>query len=77
MSTEHETGQKSSRVLLQTSKITAWKYMYLNKEILTISRYLAKQHVFTLCTSSTQDLWCASCFYVFDADSVAFWFMTE
>ncbi|SFU36646.1 YhbP family protein [Xenorhabdus koppenhoeferi] len=51
--------------------------MYLNKEILTISRYLAEQHVFTLCTSSTQDLWCASCFYVFDADSVAFWFMTE
>ncbi|MDX7986831.1 hypothetical protein FE392_05715 [Xenorhabdus sp. 12] len=51
--------------------------MDLNKEILTIRQYLAKQHVFTLCTSSTQDLWCASCFYVFDADEMAFWFMTE
>ncbi|MDC9614681.1 YhbP family protein [Xenorhabdus khoisanae] len=51
--------------------------MNSNKENLIISQYLAKQHVFTLCTSSTQDLWCASCFYVFDADNMAFWFMTE
>ncbi|CCW29158.1 conserved hypothetical protein [Xenorhabdus nematophila F1] len=71
------TGKKTSRVLLQIDKITTWKYMDLNKEILTIQRYLAKQHVFTLCTYSTQDFWCASCFYVFDADSMAFWFMTE
>lgn len=51
--------------------------MDLNKENLIISQYLARQHVFTLCTSSAQDLWCASCFYVFDAASMAFWFMTE
>ncbi|OTA20883.1 hypothetical protein Xbed_01142 [Xenorhabdus beddingii] len=51
--------------------------MSLNKERLIICQYLAKQHVFTLCTASAQDLWCASCFYVFDADSMAFWFMTE
>ncbi|CDM91735.1 YhbP family protein [Xenorhabdus bovienii] len=51
--------------------------MELNENFLTIRRYLAKQHVFTLCTSSPQDLWCASCFYAFDADSMAFWFMTE
>ncbi|MBD2779037.1 YhbP family protein [Xenorhabdus szentirmaii] len=48
-----------------------------DKNNLTIRAYLAEQHVFTLCTSSSQDLWCASCFYVFDADSMAFWFMTE
>ncbi|MDX7998593.1 hypothetical protein FE394_05160 [Xenorhabdus sp. Reich] len=51
--------------------------MDLNKKNLTIKQYLTKQHVLTLCTSSTQDLWCASCFYVFDSDSMAFWFMTE
>ncbi|MBI6549343.1 YhbP family protein [Xenorhabdus lircayensis] len=51
--------------------------MDLNKKNLIICQYLTKQHVFTLCTSSTQDLWCASCFYVFDADSMVFWFMTE
>ncbi|CDG20222.1 conserved protein of unknown function [Xenorhabdus poinarii G6] len=51
--------------------------MDLNKEILIIRRYLASQHVFTLCTASIGDLWCASCFYVFDADNMAFWFMTE
>ncbi|MDC9580873.1 YhbP family protein [Xenorhabdus sp. PR6a] len=48
-----------------------------NKEILIIRQYLARQHVFTLCTSSAQDLWCANCFYAFDADSMALWFMTE
>ncbi|AOM42897.1 YhbP family protein [Xenorhabdus hominickii] len=51
--------------------------METNNDFLTICRYLAKRHVFTLCTSLNQDLWCASCFYVFDVDSMALWFMTE
>ncbi|WP_086955164.1 YhbP family protein [Xenorhabdus innexi] len=42
-----------------------------------ICQYLANQHVFTLCTSSQQDLWCASCFYLFDAEKMVLWFMTE
>ncbi|REF25874.1 hypothetical protein BDD26_0417 [Xenorhabdus cabanillasii] len=51
--------------------------MELNKNILTICQYLAEQHVFTICTSSNQDLWCANCFYAFDVDKMALWFMTE
>ncbi|TDB61300.1 YhbP family protein [Photorhabdus khanii] len=42
-----------------------------------IRQYLARQHVFTLCTTAENDIWCASCFYVFDADKIALWFMTE
>ncbi|MGV7962692.1 YhbP family protein [Photorhabdus tasmaniensis] len=42
-----------------------------------IRQYLARQHVFTLCTTTENDIWCASCFYVFDAEKIAFWFMTE
>lgn len=40
-----------------------------------ICRYLKKQHVLTLCAGSPP--WCASCFYVFDERSMAFWLMTE
>ncbi|WP_426575763.1 YhbP family protein [Xenorhabdus stockiae] len=47
------------------------------KEKLIISQYITNQHVFTLCTSSPQDLWCASCFYLFDAEKMVLWFMTE
>ncbi|AWK44031.1 hypothetical protein GPY51_10190 [Photorhabdus laumondii subsp. laumondii] len=42
-----------------------------------IHRYLARQHVLTLCTATGDDVWCANCFYVFNADEIAFWFMTE
>ncbi|MQL49340.1 hypothetical protein BB987_04535 [Photorhabdus temperata] len=42
-----------------------------------IRQYFARQHVFTLCTTAENDIWCASCFYVFDADKIALWFMTE
>ncbi|NHB92154.1 YhbP family protein [Photorhabdus cinerea] len=42
-----------------------------------IRQYLARQHVLTLCTAADDDIWCASCFYVFDADKIAFLFMTE
>ncbi|WP_338558604.1 YhbP family protein [Erwinia sp. E_sp_B04_7] len=40
-----------------------------------IARYLKKQHVLSLC--SGEPVWCANCFYVFDAGRVAFWLMTE
>jgi len=40
-----------------------------------ITRYLQKQHVLSVCGGSP--VWCANCFYVFDAENVAFWLMTE
>ncbi|MDY0927564.1 YhbP family protein [Candidatus Pantoea symbiotica] len=40
-------------------------------------RYLKKQHVLSLSASHGDDLWCANCFYVFDAANMAFWLMTE
>ncbi|WP_034943727.1 YhbP family protein [Erwinia oleae] len=40
-----------------------------------ISRYLKKQHVLSVCGGDP--LWCANCFYVFDAQRVAFWLMTD
>ncbi|MBJ7222406.1 MULTISPECIES: YhbP family protein [unclassified Brenneria] len=42
-----------------------------------ISRYLKKLHVLTLCVSDNSDLWCASCFYTYDEQQVAFYLMTE
>ncbi|CAK9883764.1 MAG: hypothetical protein XXXJIFNMEKO3_00137 [Candidatus Erwinia impunctatus] len=43
--------------------------------LLTISRYLKKQHVLSLCCG--MPLWCANCFYVFDTQRVAFWLMSD
>lgn len=40
-----------------------------------IGRYLKKQHVLSVCGG--QPVWCANCFYVFDAERVAFWMMSE
>lgn len=40
-----------------------------------IGRYLKKQHVLSLCSGNP--LWCANCFYVYNAEKVAFWLMTE
>ena len=40
-------------------------------------RYLKKQHVLSLCAHHGDDMWCASCFYVFDETRMAFWLMTE
>ncbi|MBJ2065150.1 YhbP family protein [Serratia odorifera] len=42
-----------------------------------ISRFLGKQHVLTLCAGHGLDMWCANCFYVFDAERMALWLMTE
>ncbi|MCU5773386.1 YhbP family protein [Erwiniaceae bacterium BAC15a-03b] len=48
-----------------------------SESLTAIVRYLKKQHVLSLCCGDAQDLWCANCFYVFDAERVAFWLMTE
>lgn len=42
-----------------------------------IIRFLSKQHVLTLCAGNGAAMWCASCFYVFDAERMALWLMTE
>lgn len=42
-----------------------------------IARFLNKQHVLTLCAGNGADMWCANCFYVFDAERMALWLMTE
>lgn len=49
--------------------------MFNNEQLSAITRYLKKQHVLSLCSGSP--VWCANCFYVFDAEKVAFWLMTE
>lgn len=42
-----------------------------------IIRFLSKQHVLTLCAGNGVEMWCANCFYVFDAERMALWLMTE
>lgn len=42
-----------------------------------ISRWLAKQHVVSWCVASEGELWCANAFYVYDAERVAFYLMSE
>lgn len=41
----------------------------------TITRYLQKQHVLSVCGGDP--VWCANCFYVFNEEKVAFWLMSE
>ncbi|WP_159566012.1 YhbP family protein [Budvicia diplopodorum] len=47
------------------------------QSVTAICRYLAKNHVLTLCTVAEQDLWCASCFYTFEPERMAFIIMSE
>jgi len=42
-----------------------------------INRWLAKQHVVTWCVASQGELWCANAFYIYDAQKVAFYVMSE
>lgn len=42
-----------------------------------ITHFIGKQHVLTLCAGNGLDMWCANCFYVFDAEQMALWLMTE
>ncbi|MGU7402610.1 YhbP family protein [Salmonella enterica subsp. houtenae serovar 48:g,z51:-] len=42
-----------------------------------IGRWLVKQHVVTWCVHHEGELWCANAFYVFDAQNVALYLLTE
>ncbi|RPH29822.1 hypothetical protein EHN07_04695 [Buttiauxella warmboldiae] len=42
-----------------------------------ISRWLNKQHVLTYCVGSHDDLWCANAFYLYDAQRIAFYLLSE
>ncbi|MEQ9861316.1 YhbP family protein [Pectobacterium cacticida] len=48
-----------------------------DRDLEAISRYLKKLHVLTLCVGESSELWCASCFYIYDDRQVAFYLMTE
>ncbi|AWH90093.1 YhbP family protein [Limnobaculum parvum] len=42
-----------------------------------ICRYLKRNHVVSLCTTNSGDLWCASCFYLFDMEDMGLIIMSE
>ncbi|EDU9156541.1 YhbP family protein [Salmonella enterica subsp. enterica serovar Stanleyville] len=42
-----------------------------------IGRWLAKQHVVTWCVHREGELWCANAFYLFDAQNVALYLLTD
>ncbi|EGG6883591.1 YhbP family protein [Salmonella enterica] len=42
-----------------------------------IGRWLTKQHVVTWCVHHEGELWCANAFYLFDAQNVALYLLTE
>ncbi|EHF0205818.1 YhbP family protein [Salmonella enterica] len=42
-----------------------------------IGRWLAKQHVVAWCVHHEGELWCANAFYLFDAQNVALYLLTD
>lgn len=42
-----------------------------------ISKWLAKQHVVSWCVAKEGELWCANAFYIYDAQRVAFYLLSE
>ncbi|WP_203435762.1 YhbP family protein [Salmonella enterica] len=42
-----------------------------------IGRWLAKQHAVTWCVHHEGELWCANAFYLFDAQNVALYLLTD
>lgn len=42
-----------------------------------INRWLAKQHVVSWCVAREDDLWCATAFYLYDPQRMAFYLLTE
>ena len=42
-----------------------------------INRWLAKQHVVSWCVANEGEMWCASAFYVYDPQRVAFYLLSE
>jgi len=43
----------------------------------SITAYLKKQHVLSLCVGDAQSLWCANCFYAFNEPDMSFYMLTE
>lgn len=42
-----------------------------------INRWLAKQHVVSWCVSREDELWCATAFYLYEPQRVAFYLLSE
>lgn len=42
-----------------------------------ISRWLKRQHLVTYCVTQDNTPWCANAFYLYDAQSVAFYFLSD
>ncbi|MFY2738459.1 YhbP family protein [Pseudocitrobacter faecalis] len=42
-----------------------------------ISRWLTKQHVVSWCVAREGELWCANAFFVYDAERVAFYLLSD
>lgn len=42
-----------------------------------ISEFILENHVISICAATASDIWCANCFYVYDAEQVCFYFMTD
>ncbi|MFP1892590.1 YhbP family protein [Lonsdalea quercina] len=51
--------------------------MKAEHDLASISRYLRRHHVLTLCAGDATHLWCANSFYIYDADIAAFDIMTH
>ncbi|WGO83832.1 YhbP family protein [Arsenophonus apicola] len=52
--------------------------MFADQPSLTImQQYLSRQHVFSLFTSFQSDSWPAICFYIFKAQTMSLYFLTE
>lgn len=46
-------------------------------ELEKIGRWLARQHVVSWCVAGPDGLWCANAFYLFDAERVAFYLLSD
>ena len=49
----------------------------VNPQHAKVFKYLRDHHVLTLAAAHGDDLWCASCFYVFSEEQRSFFIMTE
>lgn len=48
-----------------------------DKPLKIIREYLDSQHVLTLCCHDRDELWCASCFYLFEPETMSLLIMTD
>jgi uncharacterized protein YhbP (UPF0306 family) len=57
--------------------VTSEKQEGFSDSLQIIVDYLESQHVLTLCCHSQESLWCASCFYLFEKETMSFLVMTD